>query len=114
MNNLRNKVQLIGNLGMNPEVKTTENGKKVARFSLATSETYRNNEGKKVTETQWHNIVVWGNLAGIAENYLQKGGEIALEGRLTHRQYEDKQGNKKFFTEIVANDFMMLRNKGQQ
>ncbi len=111
MNNLRNRVQLIGNLGMNPDVKKLDGGKRVAKFSLATSETYKNADGKKVTETQWHNLVAWGGLAEIAEKYLQKGSEIAVEGKLTHRTYEDKEGNKKFFTEIVLNDIMMLRNK---
>ena len=111
MNSLRNKVQLIGNLGQDPEVRTFENGRAMARFSLATRETYRDAEGKKVTETQWHNLVAWGGLAEIVEKYLQKGSEIAIEGKLTHRSYEDKDGNKKFFTEIVLNDILMLRNK---
>lgn len=111
MNNLRNRVQLIGNLGMNPEVKKLNSGKTVAKFSLATSEIYKNSDGKKVTETQWHNLVAWGGLAEIAEKYLQKGSEIAIEGRLTHKSYEDKDGNKKLFTEVVVNDILMLRSK---
>ncbi|MFO7655840.1 MAG: single-stranded DNA-binding protein [Bacteroidales bacterium] len=110
MNNLRNRVQLIGNLGMNPEVKNLESGKKVAKFSIATTETYKGSDGKKVSETQWHNIVAWGGLADIAEKYLQKGSEVAVEGKLTHRTYDDKSGNKKFFTEIVLNDILMLRS----
>jgi single-strand DNA-binding protein len=108
MNNLRNSVQLIGNLGMDPEVKDLEQGKKVARFSVATTETYRNSEGKQVKETQWHNVVAWGGTATIAEKYLTKGKEIALQGRLTHRTYEDKSGNTKYFTEIVVNEIVML------
>ncbi|MBN2610976.1 MAG: single-stranded DNA-binding protein [Bacteroidales bacterium] len=111
MNNLRNRVQLIGNLGMNPEVKNLEGGKKVAKFSIATTETYKGSDGKKVSETQWHNIVAWGGLADIAEKYLQKGSEVAVEGKLTHRAYDDKDGNKKFFTEIVLNDILMLRGR---
>ena len=111
MSSLRNSVQLIGNLGMDPEVKKLDSGKTVAKFSLATSETYKNAEGKKITETQWHNLVAWGNLATIAEKYLHKGSEIAVEGRLTHRAYEDKEGNKKYYTEIILNDLLMLRNK---
>ena len=111
MNNLRNRVQLIGNLGMNPEIKKLDGGKIVAKFSIATSETYKNSEGKKVTETQWHNLVAWGGLAEIAEKYLQKGSEIAVEGKLMHRAYEDKDGNRKLYTEIVLNDILMLRNK---
>ncbi len=111
MSSLRNSVQLIGNLGMDPEIKKLDSGRTFAKFSLATSETYKNAEGKKITETQWHNLVAWGNLAVIAEKYLHKGSEIAIEGRLTHRAYEDKEGNKKYYTEIILNDLLMLRNK---
>jgi single-strand DNA-binding protein len=105
---LKNKVQLIGNLGNNPEVKTLDGGKKMARFSVATNETYRNAKGEKVVETQWHNLIAWGKLAEIAEKYLQKGSEVALEGKLINRSYNDKEGNKKYVTEIQVNELLML------
>ncbi|MGV3527972.1 MAG: single-stranded DNA-binding protein [Flavisolibacter sp.] len=108
---LKNKVQLIGNLGMNPDVRTTENGKKWARFSMATSESYRNASGEKVTETQWHNIVAWGKVAEIAEKYLSKGSEVAIEGKLVSRSYNDKEGNKKYVTEVQINELLMLGDK---
>ena len=108
---LKNKVQLIGNLGNTPEVRNTESGKKLARFSVATNETYRNAKGEKVTETQWHNIIAWGSVAGIVEKYLTKGSEVALEGKLVNRNYTDKEGNKKYITEIQVNDLLMLGGK---
>lgn len=111
MNTLRNKVQLIGNLGGNPEVKSFDNGKMLARFSVATTDTYRDASGKKVSETQWHNVTAWGALAKIAEKYLSKGSEVAVEGKLTHRVYEDKDGHKKHFTEVVLHDLVMLRSR---
>ena len=113
MNALKNRVQLIGRLGQAPEVKHLTNGSTLARFSVATTERYKNKQGEWVDDTQWHNVVVWGNLAAIAEKYLQKGKEVALEGKLTHRNYEDKDGNQCYVTEIVANDFLMLGKKKQ-
>jgi len=111
MSSMQNKVQLIGNLGKDPEVKNLTSGKIKANFSLATSENYINRQGEKVTETQWHNIVAWGKIAEIAENYLQKGNKVAIEGKLVHRVYDDKDGNKKYITEVVANSVMMLDSK---
>ncbi len=111
MNSLRNKVQLIGNLGQDPEIRNFENGKISARFSIATTDSYRDANGDKITETQWHNIVAWGNLAKIIEKYLFKGSEVAVEGKLTHRTFDDKEGNKRFYTEVVLNDMVMLRGK---
>ena len=108
---LRNKVQLIGNLGNTPEVKTMEGGKKMARFSIATNEAYRTASGEKVTETQWHNIVAWGKVAEIAEKLLSKGREVALEGKLINRSYTDKEGNKKYITEVQVNELLMLGDK---
>jgi single-strand DNA-binding protein len=105
---IRNKVQLIGNLGQLPEIRTTENGKKVARFSIATNDTYRNSSGEKITETSWHNVVAWGKLAEIAEKYLTKGKEVAVEGKLVHRNYTDKNGVKRNITEVVLNELLML------
>ena len=108
---LKNKVQLIGHLGNAPEVKTTESGKKLARFSVATNESYRNAKGEKVTETTWHNLVAWGKVADIAEKYLTKGKEVAIEGKLINRSYNDKDGNKKYITEIQLNELLMLGAK---
>jgi single-strand DNA-binding protein len=112
MNTLRNKVQLIGNLGQNPEVRTFDNGKSVARFSLATTDSYRDASGKKITETQWHNLVAWGNLAKTVEKFLVKGSEVAVEGKLTHRAFDDKDGKKRYYTEVVMSELVMLRSKG--
>jgi single-strand DNA-binding protein len=109
MKSLRNRVQLIGRLGKDPEVKNF-NDKKKASFSIATSESYKNQKGEKVEDTQWHNVVLWGNLAGIAEKYLKKGNEVAVEGKLIHRVYETN-GEKKFITEINVNDMVMLGGK---
>ncbi len=108
MNALRNKVQLIGNLGQDPEVVTLDGGKKLAKFTIATNETYKNAQGEKVTDTQWHNIVAWGKTADIVESYLSKGNEVAIEGKLTHRAYETKEGEKRYITEIRCNELLML------
>jgi single-strand DNA-binding protein len=108
---LKNKVQLIGNLGGNPEIKTTEGGKKLARFSMATNEVYRNANGDKVTETQWHNLIAWGKVAEIAEKFLIKGSEVAIEGKLVNRSYNDKEGNKKYVSEVQVNEVLMLGEK---
>ncbi|SDX59940.1 single-strand binding protein [Lutibacter oricola] len=108
MNTLRNKVQLIGNLGGNPEIITLESGKKLAKFTLATNETYKNAQGEKVTDTQWHNLVAWNKTAEIAERFLEKGKEVAIEGRLTSRSYDDKQGNKRYITEVVVSELLLL------
>ena len=110
---LKNKVQLIGNLGNAPEVRTLESGKKIARFSLATSETYRSAKGEKVTETQWHTLVAWGKVAEIAEKYLAKGKEILVEGKLVSRTYADKDGNKKYIYEVQVNEILMLGEKAK-
>ncbi|PIB37855.1 single-stranded DNA-binding protein [Maribacter sp. 4G9] len=108
MNALKNKVQLIGNLGQDPEIITMENGTKLAKFSLATTESYKNAKGEKVDDTQWHNIVAWGKTAEIVENYLLKGKQVAVEGKLTHRSYETKEGEKRYITEIRCNELLML------
>lgn len=105
---LKNKVQLIGNLGNAPEIKIMEGGKKMARFSMATSETYKNTKGERVKETQWHNLVAWGSVAEIAAKYLQKGREIAIEGKLVNRNYTDKSGVKKYITEIQVNELLLI------
>ncbi|MFD2517575.1 single-stranded DNA-binding protein [Salinimicrobium flavum] len=108
MNTLRNKVQLIGHVGNAPEILTLESGKKLAKFSIATNETYKNNKGEKITDTQWHNVVAWGKTAELVENYVPKGKEIGVEGKLTSRTYEDKDGIKRYITEVVCNELLLL------
>ena len=108
MNTLRNKVQLIGNLGNDPEIITTESGKKLAKFSIATNESYKDSKGERVTDTQWHNVMAWGKIAEIIESYVTKGKEVAIEGKLINRSWEDKEGNKRYTTEVVCNELLML------
>lgn len=108
MNTLRNSVRLVGNLGMDPEVRNFDNNRSLVRISLATNETYRNDKGDKVTETQWHNLIFWGQQAKLAEQFLKKGDEVAIEGKLSNRNYIDKEGIKRYVTEIVVNDFMRI------
>ena len=108
---LKNKVQLIGNLGNSPEVRTFDGGGKMARFSMATNESYRNAQGERVTDTQWHNLIAWGKLADIAERFLIKGKEVAVEGKLINRSYNDKEGNKRYVTEIQVNELLLLGTK---
>lgn len=104
-----NKVILVGNLGKDPEVRTLENGVKKVSFPLATSETYKDKDsGDKRTDTEWHNIVIWRGLADIAEKYLRKGQQIYLEGKIKSRQYKDKEGNQRYITEVVADNFVMM------
>lgn len=108
MNTLKNKVQLIGHLGKDPEIVNLESGKLLAKFSLATNESYKNANGEKITDTQWHNIVAWGKTASIVEKYLSKGKEVAVEGKLTSRTYETKNGEKRYYTEVVCNELLMI------
>jgi single-strand DNA-binding protein len=108
MNTLKNKVQLIGNLGFDPEVREIASGRKVARLSIATHETYKNAKGESVTDTQWHTVVAWGQTAEQCERLLRKGMPVMLEGRLVHRSYEGKDGNKRYVTEVVMNGFNLL------
>jgi single-strand DNA-binding protein len=110
MNSMKNRVTLIGNLGQDPETKTIENGKKVAHFTIATDDGYKNADGQKVSETTWHNIVAWNGLAEIAGKYLKKGRQVAVEGRIVYRNYEDKKGATRYITEIVLNDIVLLRS----
>ena len=106
-----NKVILVGNLGKDPEVRTLENGAKVANFTLATSETYKNKEGQRVTTTEWHNIVLWRGLADIAERFLRKGNQVYIEGKIKSRTWDDKDGNKRYITEILGDNLTMLGSK---
>ena len=108
MNTLKNKVQLIGNLGKDPEIINLESGKTLAKFSIATNESYKNAQGEKVTDTQWHNIVAWGKTAQIIEKYVTKGKEVAIEGKLATRSWEDKDGMKRYITEVVCSELLML------
>lgn len=105
---LKNKVQLIGRLGKNPETKETTNGKKYARFSLATNEVYRNAKGERIEETTWHHIILWGKLAEIADTYLEKGKEVLIEGKLLNRSYETKEGLTKYITEVQGREILLL------
>lgn len=108
MNTLRNSVQLIGNLGKDVEVKTFDNGNSVINFSLATSEFYNNSEGEKVQTTQWHRVVAWGKKADQMKSLLSKGNQVLVSGKLTYRSYEDKEGIKRYQTEIVADSFLKM------
>jgi single-strand DNA-binding protein len=108
MSTLKNKVQLIGNVGNEPEISTLESGKRIAKFSIATNAFYKNSNGEKEQNTQWHNIVAWGKIADIIEAYVRKGNEVAIEGKLTSRSYEDKDGAKRYVTEVVAHEILLL------
>ena len=108
MNALKNKVQLIGNAGADPEIRTFDAGKKLARLTIATNESYTNDKGERVTDTQWHIVTGWGKTAEIIEKYVTKGKELAIEGKLTHRSYDDKNGERRFITEVVVSDVLLL------
>ncbi len=108
MNALKNKVQLMGYLGNDPEVKTMENGRKMARFAVATNEGYKNSKGEWVENTQWHNLTAWGSVAENVEKNLFKGIEVLIDGKLVNGNYLDKEGNKKYFTEVHVNDFLLV------
>lgn len=102
-------MRLVGNLGTDPEVKAFDNNRKMAKLSIAVNESYKNDKGEKIVDTQWHNLVLWGQQAKFAEDYLKKGDEIAIEGKLSNRSYTDKEGNKRYITEVVVNEFMKMR-----
>ena len=106
-----NKVILIGNLGKDPEVRYLDSGVAVANFSLATTESYKNKEGERVSQTEWHNIVLWRGLAEVAEKYLKKGNSVYIEGKIRNRKWEDKDGNTRYTTEILADNMTMLGKK---
>ncbi|MFP9112838.1 single-stranded DNA-binding protein [Flavobacterium sp. RHBU_3] len=108
MNTLKNRVQLIGNAGNAPEIKTFTDGKKLARLTVATNESFYNDKGEKVTDTQWHNVTAWGKTAEIVEKYVTKGKELALEGKLTYRSYDAQNGEKKYITEIVISEIILF------
>ncbi len=104
---MKNRVQLIGHVGQAPELNELESGK-IANFSVATNDNFTNAKGEKVSQTEWHRITVWNKTAEFAMQYLQKGTQVALEGKLTHKSYDDKEGNKRFITEIVVNEIVLL------
>mgnify|MGYP003611692117 FL=1 len=108
---MKNKVQLIGHVGQEPEIKNLDGGKKVANITLATNEVYYRDNGDKVEQTEWHKVVAWGKTAEVIEKYVSKGKEIAIEGKLTHRSYDDKNGEKRYITEVVANEILLLGSK---
>lgn len=111
MNTLRNTVQLIGRLGQDPEVVTFQDGNKIAKFSLATDDSYKDKTGNKVERAYWHNIVVSGGLVKVVEGFVKKGQEIAIEGKLTNRSYDTKEGDKRYITEIFVNELLLLGGK---
>ncbi len=104
---MKNKVQLSGHVGQDPEIKQLENGR-VANFTIATNESYTNAKGEKVEQTEWHRVSAWGKTVDIIEQLLKKGSHVAIEGKLTHRSYDDKDGNKRYITEVVANELVLL------
>ncbi|MEC8853019.1 MAG: single-stranded DNA-binding protein, partial [Bacteroidota bacterium] len=106
-----NKVILIGNLGKDPEVRYLDSGVAVANFSLATTENYKNKEGERISQTEWHNIVLWRGLAEVAEKWLKKGSSVYIEGKIRHRKWEDKEGNTRYTTEILGDNMTMLGKK---
>ncbi len=108
MNTLKNNVQLIGNVGQEPTITNLESGKKVVRFSLATNEHYRDGKGEKQTQTNWHSLVAWGKTAEIIEKYASKGKEIAISGKLTSRSYETAEGDKRYITEVLVHELLLL------
>jgi single-strand DNA-binding protein len=108
MNAMKNRVQLIGNVGNDPEIKNLDGGKKLANLTIATNESYKNDKGEKVEQTEWHRVVAWGKTAEIIEKYVAKGNQVAIEGKLSHRSYDDKNGEKRYITEVVANDVLLL------
>ena len=114
MNTLKNKVQLIGHLGNAPEIISFENGNKLAKMRMATNETYKTATGEKVTDTQWHNLIVWGKQVDVIEEHVKKGQELAIEGKLINRSYQNKEGETKYISEIQVRSFEFLGNKSNK
>lgn len=113
MNSLKNSVRLMGFLGNDPELRTFENERKLVRVSLATNESYKNGDGEWITDTQWHNLVMWDTQAAFADKNLEKGSEISVEGRLVNRSYTDRDGVQRFFTEVVVNKVLSMTRKNK-
>ena len=114
MSNFKNTVQLVGNLGSDPEIRQTSSGKKVGRVSLATNDNYTDKNGERKKRTEWHNLVAWDGRADYMEKYLHKGSYVGVQGRIAHRTYEGKDGNKKHYTEVIVKEFLNLSGKEQQ
>ena len=114
MKSLKNRIQLIGRVGKDPEFRLLESGKNVVNFSMATSDSYKNTAGEKTTDTQWHQIVAWGGLAEIADKYLKKGSEVAIQGKLVHRNYEGPDGKRRYVSEVIADEMLLLGKPQQQ
>ena len=104
---MKNRVQLIGHVGQDPEIKQLESGR-VANFTIATNDSYTNAKGEKVEQTEWHRVSAWGKTVDIIEQFLTKGSHVAVEGKLTHRSYDDKDGNRRYITEVIANELVFL------
>ncbi|MEN9335178.1 MAG: single-stranded DNA-binding protein [Bacteroidota bacterium] len=104
---MKNRVQLIGHVGQDPEIRSFEGGKKVANLNIATHDSYYKDD-EKVEQTEWHRVVAWGRLANLIEKYVTKGKEIAISGKITYRNYEDKEGVKRYITEVVADDIVLM------
>lgn len=105
---MRNKVQLIGHVGQEPEIKNLEGGKKVATITIATNDVYYKENGDKVEQTEWHRVKAWGKIAEIVEKYVTKGKQVAIDGKLSHSSYDDKDGNKRYVTDIIANELVLI------
>ena len=105
---MKNSVQLVGNVGQDPEIRNLEGGKKVVNFNIATSDSYKNEKGEKVEQTEWHRIVAWGNSAEIIEKYVVKGNQVGVVGKLTHRTYDDKDGIKRSITEVLVSEVLLM------
>jgi single-strand DNA-binding protein len=108
MNAMKNRVQLIGNVGNDPEIKNFEGGKKLANLTIATNDHYKNEKGERVDQTEWHRVVAWGKTAEIIEKYVTKGVQVALEGKLSHRSYDDKNGEKRYISEVVVSEVVLM------
>lgn len=111
MNNVSNSVQLIGRLGAKPEMVALDSGNKLAKISIATNEVYKNQKGEKVVNTQWHKCIAWGKTAENMVSFLDKGQEVAIQGKITYKNYTNKEGKAIYYTEIVINEFMMVGRK---
>ncbi len=113
MHKPNNSIRLIGNLGADPDFLELDGGRKLSKMSIATQDKYKNKEGEFVEQTEWHKVIAWGRLADVAQKFLSKGKQVAIEGKLMHRSYEDKEGNKRYFTEILASSILMLGKKAE-
>lgn len=114
MRSIKNRIQLIGRVGKDPEFRLLDSGKSVVNFSMATSDSFKSASGEKSVDTQWHQVVAWGGLAEIADKYLRKGSEIAVQGKLIHRNYEGPDGKRRYISEIIADEILLLGKATKQ